>query len=100
MANQFSSSDSQTLRSVQDLLRTEWEPIGVGVPIGEYNSYAMQAVLRARRHDSAEKIANYLTKVETRTIGLNLVPGVRERNLKVAQRVLEIVDAAGPPPAH
>jgi len=93
MASQFSSSESQTLRNVQDLLRQEWEPIGVGVPIGEYNGYAMQAFSRARRHDSAEKIANYLTKVETRTIGLNLAPGVRERNLKVAQRVLEIVDA-------
>lgn len=94
MESQSSNSSKETLRSVQDLLLTEWEPLSVGVPMEDCNAYAMQALARARRQDSAEKIANYLTKVETEEMGLTLVPGVHERNLKVAERVIEIAVAS------
>jgi hypothetical protein len=96
MGSQYSDADKKTLRSVQDMLLTEWEPLGVGVPMEDCNAYAMQALARAKRSNSAEKIANYLTKVETEEMGLALVPGVRERNLKVAERVLAIAGAAAP----
>jgi hypothetical protein len=91
MGIQFSGAEKETLRSVQDMLLSEWEPLGVGVPMEDCNAYAIQALHRAQRKNSAEKIANYLTKVETEEMGLTLVPGVHERNLKVAERVIAIV---------
>ena len=91
MDNQISSSDTQTLRSVQDLLREEWEPVEFGAPAEDC---AAQVLHRAQRRDSAEKIAAYLTKVETEEVGLVLAPGVEERNLEVARRAIEIVESA------
>jgi hypothetical protein len=91
MASRFTNAERQVLTAVEELLWTEWDPIGCGVPRDEYDSYAMQAYGRAKRGEEADQIAKYLTEVEAHAMGLSPHAGDQERNLAVAKRVTEIV---------
>ena len=91
MSSKFSRAEKRVLNSVEDLLWTDWDPIGCGVPRDEYDSYAMQAYSRAKRGETAEEITAYLSEIETGAMGLSPFSGAAERNFRVAKRVIEIV---------
>ncbi len=64
------------LSALQRLLLEEWDPIGVqDAPeaVDEYDSYAFEiyTMLHAAPAPTAERIAAYLTLIETEHMGLN-----------------------------
>ena len=91
MVSRFSREERDVLKSIEELLWTDWDPIGCGVPRDEYDRYAIQAYSRAKRGEAAGKIADYLTEVELVTMGLGPVPEGPKRNRDVAERVVAIV---------
>tara|TARA_R110002033_G_scaffold80813_1_gene131808 strand:- start:2111 stop:2401 length:291 start_codon:yes stop_codon:yes gene_type:complete len=77
---------------IDEVLYYEWDPIGVSdepCARGEYSSYTM-TILKYVLDEDLNKIANQLSKIETDSMGLG---SNKERNLKVAQRLLDYKDA-------
>ena len=64
---------------VRAILHADWDPIGCGVPLDEYDSYMLQAAGRLWNGASVEEVADYLVAVETEHMGLSDAPDVRPR---------------------
>jgi len=80
--------------TAQNILMCEWDPIGVcGEPTAqdEYDAYIPGALRMIIDGRSDQEIADYLEKIETGAMGLNWAEGIRERNLRVAQRLQDAV---------
>ena len=55
---------------VNQILWTEWDPIGCGVPDDEYRSYARVVADKAVKGETAEQIMTYLYWAENDRMGL------------------------------
>jgi hypothetical protein len=80
--------------AAHDILIHEWDPIGVGdepMAQDEYDAYIPGALRMIADGKSDLEIAEYLEKIETEAMGLSWAEGVRERNLRVAQKLREAV---------
>ena len=92
--NKYQSRENRLL--VRDLLRREWDPIGLGhmpnLPDDEYERYANKAyVMLMDERATADAIAAYLLDIATRYIGLSDPDGeLRERSLRTAERLVEM----------
>jgi hypothetical protein len=78
-------------RELRRILMEEWDPIRVrGVPeaADEYDAYLGPLVARLREGASAGAVAEYLTEVEEDRMGLGKSSPMRERNRKLAARLL------------
>jgi len=54
-------------------------------PADEYDAYLLQAAGQLWNGKSDEEVADYLVRIETDHMGLEAVPGIRERALEVAR---------------
>jgi hypothetical protein len=73
---------------IDEILYYEWDPIGVSdepCARAEYSSYTM-TILKYVLKEDLHQIANQLSKIETDSMGLTTN---KERNLKIAQRLLD-----------
>ena len=77
---------------IREVLNTEWDPIGGGVPEDEYDSYIAEIYSMLQRDASAEDLAERLLRIETDEIGLDGLP-VQQR-LEVGRR-LKALDLPG-----
>jgi hypothetical protein len=66
---------------LNELLLSEWNPIGIGVPRDEYSSYAGQMGKLLYESGSEQDIAAYLHEARTSAMGL---PPRPERDRRVA----------------
>ena len=73
---------------IDEVLYYLWDPIGVSdepCARAEYSSYTM-TILKYVLKEDLNQIANQLSKIETNSMGL---ASDKDRNLKVAQRLLD-----------
>lgn len=73
---------------IDEVLYYIWDPIGVSeepCARAEYSSYTM-TILKYVLKEDITQIANQLSKIETNSMGLTTD---KERNLKIAQRLLD-----------
>ena len=73
---------------IDEVLYYLWDPIGVSDELcarAEYSSYAM-TILKYVLNEDLDQIADELSKIETDSMGLT---SDKDRNLKVAQRLLD-----------
>ena len=78
------------LERIKELLRSEWDPIGVGhIPeaIDEYDSYAFHVWSRLKAGGTAEEVAAYLTWAVGDHIGLEPDP---QRERKIADKAAAV----------
>ncbi len=47
-------------KQVQGILHSDWDPIGCGVPLDEYDSYARRVPELLQRNAACEEIESYL----------------------------------------
>ena len=85
------------LSHLRDIGWAKWDPIGVGGPHGgwpadEYDTYLLQAAGRLWNGQSDEEVAAYLAEIETKHMGLEAVPGIRERALNVTKSIRQYVE--------
>jgi hypothetical protein len=64
------------------ILWAAWNPIAVGVPLDEYESYTAPLLSLLQRGEPVERIADELHEYRTALMGL---PSDRERDLEVAR---------------
>jgi hypothetical protein len=73
--------------TIRDLLRTEWDPIGVGhyaEARHEYDGYVAQLDALVARSASPQDIFTELWRIETEIMGL---PGDRQKTEAIARRL-------------
>ena len=88
------------LSRLRDIGWEKWDPIGVGGPghgwpadaADEYDSYLLRAAGQLWNGHSEEEVADYLVKIETEYMGLEAVPGIRQRARSVAQAISDYVE--------
>ncbi len=81
------------LKPVQELLFTEWDPIGVNGYAqcrDEYDSYAPTLCRYLREGVDAYKIACHLDRLHKDSMGMVLTDEAREHNRRIAQRLLAL----------
>jgi hypothetical protein len=77
-------------RAVADVLRSDWDPIGVsGLPDDEYDSYAPGVMALVAAGAADLDVATHLSAIERDRMGL--LPGAPESLLPVARKLREIV---------
>lgn len=78
-------------QELRRILMEEWDPISVrGIPeaADEYDGYLGPLASRLREGASAEAVAEYLTEVEEDRMGFGESAAARERNQRLAARLL------------
>lgn len=66
----MSAPDVRTsFEQVQAILHGDWDPIGCGVPLDEYDSYVWPVLKLLMAMASAEEIAGYLRKAADESMG-------------------------------
>lgn len=78
--------------AIREVLLTEWNPIGCDVPNDEYDSYIGGIYGAMQRRVSVEELAQHLGAIESDRMGLSINAKVIERNLRVAQALLDLLD--------
>jgi len=88
--DKYSSRINRAL--VNEILRREWDPIGVdGLPEDEYESYAAAVYVAIMDHGAtAREVADYLFRIETEHMGLSF----RDRTCadQIAVRLIALRD--------
>lgn len=80
-------------RAICDVLFREWDPLTANLVSSDADEYAFCAprIYRLIQEKvSAEQIADYLETVQRSDLGLDVVD--KELNLKIAQKLLELVN--------
>jgi hypothetical protein len=89
--NSSESKDKPTLyEKICDVLRKEWDPIGVGESPGafhEYDGYAQSLLEMLRQRATQAKIFAYLWWAETENMGLD---GERKKTEQIAERLANL----------
>jgi hypothetical protein len=81
------------LARINSVLRSEWDPIGCGVPEDEYESYAGPVAALLLKDAPDSDIAAYLDRVETGAMGLGpALSSDRFKNVIAALRALSVPD--------
>lgn len=73
---------------IRQVLMSEWDPIGCGVPDDEYDSYIPKIYLLMQERVSVHELASHLEKLETLSMGLSANP---ETNRRVAKILLDLM---------
>lgn len=76
-----------SFEQVQAILHAEWDPIGCGVPLDEYDSYAWPVLKLLMARAPHEEIATYLRHTANETIGC---PVPEERLARVVQMLSQL----------
>jgi hypothetical protein len=76
------------IRIVADALHRHWDPIGAGVPVDEYDSYAPAVTGMLERGSTDHEIAVHLAQIEERSMGL------QPRQISILERVVEAIRRA------
>ena len=85
----MNSSDARDLfRQVQAILHTDWDPIGCGVPLDEYDSYAWPVVRMLGEGAGREAIARHLRWAADEAMQS---PVPAERLVAVVDKLLKLV---------
>ena len=74
----------------------KWDPIGVGGPdyswpADEYDTYLLNAAGQLWNGRTDEEVADYLVQIETESMGLEAVSGIRSRALEVTKSIRDYV---------
>jgi hypothetical protein len=85
------------LSHLREIGWSKWDPIGVGGPddgwpADEYDTYLLQAAGQLWNGQSDEEVADYLVKIETEHMGLEAVPGIRQRASDVVKSIRGYVE--------
>ena len=85
------------LTHLREIGWAKWDPIGVGGPddgwpADEYDTYLLQAAGQLWNGQSDEEVVDYLVKIETEHMGLEAVPGIRQRAFDVVQSIRHYVE--------
>jgi hypothetical protein len=75
------------LEPLREIGWRDWDPIGPGGPVDEYDTYLLQAAGQIANGRSDDEVADYLVQIETNHMGLGMVSGVRERALATAAAI-------------
>jgi hypothetical protein len=73
--------------AIHDILIKEWDPIGMGVPQDEYDSYIPQIYKRLITRASEQNLFDYLWWVETTNMGLS---GNRTRTWEIVHKLFQL----------
>lgn len=65
-----------TFKQVQAILHADWDPIGCGVPLDEYDSYAWSVIELLQKGAAREEVETYLRWAADETMQ-SPVPGER-----------------------
>lgn len=76
-----------SFEQVQEILHADWDPIGCGVPLDEYDSYVWPVLKLLMARASRSEIAAYLRVTANETIGCS-VP--EDRLARVAEQLLQL----------
>jgi hypothetical protein len=79
----------ELVKAIRDVLLRDWDPIGCGVPEDEYDSYIPSILNLLLQGADAQQISDYLHTLETVNMCLR---GDRKRNMRVAGRLLSLMD--------
>jgi len=82
----------ELVKPVRDVLFRDWDPIGCGVPEDEYDSYIPGIIRLLLQGADSQEISDHLYTLETVSMGLR---GDRERNARVAAKLLSLMDDSG-----
>lgn len=82
----------ELVKPIHDVLFRDWDPIGCGVPEDEYDSYIPSILNLLLQGADPQRIADRLYTLETVSMGL---PGDRERSMRVAAKLLSLMDDRG-----
>jgi hypothetical protein len=74
--------------AIRRTLMSEWDPIGCGVPVDEYDSYIPGIYRVMQSSAGVEGLADHLQKLETGSMGLR---GNVARNRRVAKMLLDLM---------
>jgi hypothetical protein len=85
------------LEPLREIGLRDWNPIGAGVPIDEYDTYLLRAAGQIVNGKSDDAVADYLVSVEVEDIGLGPAPDLRKRALAVASAIRSYVRSLGYP---
>ena len=84
----MSPGDARTsFERVQAILHGDWDPIGCGVPLDEYDSYVWPVLKLLMAHASQQENAGYLRHTANETIGC---PVPEDRLARVVERLLAL----------
>jgi hypothetical protein len=84
-------------RAVNRILLEQWDPLGIRAaegPEDEYLSYVPQLIGRVQRGASDAELADYLGEVESRQMGLRVLPSVRRTEIAARIRATVMHHAA------
>jgi hypothetical protein len=83
-----SASGARTsFEQVQAILRGDWDPIGCGVPLDEYDSYAWPVLKLLMARAPRDEIAGYLRKVADEAMSS---PVPEDRLARVVDRLIAL----------
>ncbi len=74
-----------SFEQVQEILHADWDPIGCGVPLDEYDSYVWPVLKLLTANATREEIASYLRHTANETIGC---PVPEDRLMRVVDRLI------------
>lgn len=85
------------LEPLREIGFRDWDPIGVGVPADEYDTYLLKAAGQIANGRSDDAVADYLVSVEVEEMGLGSAPDLQKRALAVASAIRSYVQSLGYP---
>jgi hypothetical protein len=94
MDKKRSATQLKLYDAIDDILRRDWDPIGIGSFVevrNEYETYLPQIVRLALSGDRV-KIADYLFQIATYRMGLTTQPN---EHLAIADKILAAKEVAG-----
>ena len=94
MGQKLKPLEIKLYKSIDKILYKEWDPIGISgiAPEDEYQSYLPLVFKLAMEHTNPQSIADYLTKVRTKTMGLSHSDW---HDLEIAKKILNFKKAIG-----
>ena len=90
MGNKLPPQQMELYKGIDDILYSEWDPIGVasyGLPKDEYQSYLPQVFKIALEGSDPNLIADYLGNITTERMGLDLNAS---HDLVIAKRIINL----------
>ncbi|WP_299599702.1 hypothetical protein [uncultured Microbulbifer sp.] len=95
MGSKLPPNQLELYKRIDEILFYKWDPIGISNSDwarDEYQSYLPRVFKMAIENESANKIANYLSKISTEYMGL---PEAKKHDLAIARLILEVKNSVG-----
>lgn len=95
----MTASTKIPLSSLRDIAWDAWDPIGLresdGLP-DEYDTYILHVAALLKAGRQRDEAVDYLMDIESRHMGLGVLPTARERALATVDRVAGLLETLTP----